>query len=170
MARPEQCSDCTKKTTIHFTQIINGKVYKLDMCEDCPLKKEVIDPGNFSLTDIFNPAGMESGQPQQQGDYVCSTCGMTQVEFEKRGRFGCPDCYTHFAPAVLSMVKDMHYGTTHRGKRPKIALKRIDLSQQVELLKQRLNTAVAEEDFEQAALLRDQIIELEAQLTVLTQE
>jgi protein arginine kinase activator len=166
MARPEQCSDCTKKTTIHFTQIINNKVYKLDMCEDCPLKKEVIDPGNFSLTEIFNPAS----KTVAQGDFACESCGMTQVEFEKRGRFGCPDCYTHFAPAVSSMVKDMHYGTDHRGKKPRLALERIDLSQKVQHLRQALSHAVKQEDFEQAAVIRDQILAIESQLAVLSHE
>jgi len=168
MARPEQCSGCNKKTTIHFTQIINNKVYKLDMCEDCPLKKEVIDPGNFSLTDIFSPGEKEGQVPQQSGDLVCESCGMTQVDFEKKGRFGCPDCYTYFAPAVRAMLKDMHYGTTHRGKMPNLALERIDLTQKIIELKEQQSAAVRDEDFEQAAVLRDQIVEIESQLEVLS--
>ena len=168
MARPEQCSGCNKKTTIHFTQIINNKVYKLDMCEDCPLKKEVIDPGNFSLTDIFSSEDKSSQVPQQTGDLVCDSCGMTQVDFEKKGRFGCPDCYTYFAPAVRTMLKDMHYGTTHRGKTPSLALERIDLTQKINELKEQQSAAVREEDFEQAAVLRDQIVEIESQLEVLS--
>ena len=170
MARPEQCSGCTKKTTIHFTQIINNKVYKLDMCEDCPLKKEVIDPGNFSLTDIFKAGESDSAVSQQHGDLVCESCGMTQVDFEKRGRFGCPDCYTYFAPAVRTMVKDMHYGTVHRGKKPRLALQRIDLNQKIEALKDELNESIESENFEQAAVLRDKIFEIESQLGVLTRE
>jgi protein arginine kinase activator len=160
MARPEQCSDCTKKTTIHFTQIINNKVYKLDMCEDCPMKKEVIDPGSFSLTEIF---GVESGSGKPKG-LVCNTCGLTDDEFEKRGRFGCPDCYTSFEPTIRTMIKDMHYGTRHTGKKARLAVKRVDLNGQIQQLKSELNDAVRREDFEQAAVIRDKIIDLEAQV------
>lgn len=163
MARPDQCSGCNKKTTIHFTQIVNNKVYKLDMCEDCPLKKEVIDPGNFSLTEIFKSKG-EASIKQQQGDTVCETCGMTQVEFEKRGRLGCPDCYTYFETSVLTLAKEMHYGVIHKGKRPALAIQRVDLSAQVDQMRVDLEKAIEVEDFEQAAILRDQIIEKEVQL------
>jgi protein arginine kinase activator len=164
MARPEQCKDCTKKTTIHFTQIINNKVYKLDMCEDCPMKKEVIDPGSFSLTEIF---GNEPGEPKGKG-LACATCGLTEEEFEKRGRLGCPDCYEHFAPAVRTLIKDMHYGTTHVGKKAKLAVKRVDLNGQIQQLKTELSEAIKSENFEQAAVLRDKIIELEAQVGAMT--
>ena len=167
MARPEQCSGCNKKTTIHFTQIINNKVYKLDMCEDCPLKKEVIDPGNFSLTDIFK-AEQESSLKQDHNDAMCETCGMTQVEFEKRGRLGCPDCYTYFKPAIRTIAKDMHYGTTHKGKCPHLAMERIGLNQQATQMKEDLEKAIEVEDFEQAAILRDKIIEIEGKLGELT--
>jgi protein arginine kinase activator len=168
MARPEQCSGCNKKTTIHFTQIINNKVYKLDMCEDCPLKKEVIDPGNFSLTDIFK-SGKETVIKQEQEDTVCKTCGMTQVEFEKRGRLGCPECYTYFGAAIQTIAKDMHYGITHKGKQPTLAVKRVDLNHQVSGMREELDIAIDAEDFEQAAILRDKIIEIEAKLGKLTQ-
>ena len=163
MARPEQCSGCTKKTTIHFTQIINNKVYKLDMCEDCPLKKEVIDPGNFSLTDIFKTE-KEASLKQNLDEIMCETCGMTQVEFEKRGRLGCPDCYTYFKPTIQTIAKDMHYGVAHKGKRPNLAVERIDLNHQVNQMKEDLERAIEVEDFEQAAILRDKIIEIEGKL------
>lgn len=167
MARPEQCSGCNKKTTIHFTQIINNKVYKLDMCEDCPLKKEVIDPGNFSLTDIFKTE-QEASIRQDYSNVVCETCGMTQAEFEKRGRLGCPDCYTYFKPAIRTITKDMHYGSTHKGKFPHLAMERIELNQQASRMKEDLEKAIEVEDFEQAAILRDKIIEIEGKLGELT--
>lgn len=140
------------------------------MCEDCPLKKEIIDPGNFSLTEIFKAdiAKPESGA-LTMGDAVCETCGFSQVEFEKRGRLGCPDCYTHFEPAVRSLIKDMHYGNTHKGKQPQIAVQRVDLSNRMSDLKKQLDGAVETEDFENAATIRDQIIELENQLNKLTE-
>lgn len=168
MARPEQCSNCTKKTTIHFTQIINNKVYKLDMCEDCPLKKDVIDPGNFSLTDIFKPeeANMEEVPTQ---DVSCEACGFTHSEFEKRGRLGCPECYTWFEQPIRNVIKDMHYGMEHSGKLPSLAVERVSLNQKMVDLKKDLEKVIAEEDFEQAAELRDQIVELESKLSGLTE-
>jgi protein arginine kinase activator len=165
MARPEQCSDCTKKTTIHFTQILNNKVYKLDMCEDCPFKKQVIDPGNFSMSEVFSQGAASA---KTSSTAACPTCGMTHAEFEKRGRLGCPGCYDAFAPAITTLVRDMHIDLAHKGKRPSIALQRINLNTRISDLRQHLAEAIKTEDFEQAATLRDQIIELESEMLTLS--
>lgn len=167
MARPEQCSHCNKKATIHFSQIVNNKVYKLDMCEECPLKKEVIDPGNFSISEIFDP------QPKTAkivaDNSSCPSCGFTYKDFEKRGRLGCPDCFNHFTGAVDVIVKDMHYGVEHNGKAPEIALKRVGLTKEITQVRNDLDAAITNEDFEQAAILRDKIVELEESMTALSE-
>ena len=58
MAKPEQCSHCKKPATIHLTQIIDNKIHKVDLCEDCPYKQGVTDPEGFSLADfVLKPPG-----------------------------------------------------------------------------------------------------------------
>ena len=49
MANPIKCSLCGKPATVHLTQIINNKIHKVDLCEDCAKAKGVTDPAGFSL-------------------------------------------------------------------------------------------------------------------------
>jgi len=167
MARPEQCSGCTKPTTIHLSQIINNKIYKLDICEDCPLKKQVLDQGPFSLSEIFKIAMPQS---KAGASMVCPECGFTLAEFEKRGRMGCPECYTHFGPSIEPIIEEMHPGTTHAGKCPGLSMKRVDLHREMQRLKQDLQSAVQEEAYEQAAIIRDKIRDLEVRIESLAEE
>jgi protein arginine kinase activator len=49
-----QCEVCKNtEATVHLTQIINGKMQKVDMCESCAKEKGVSDPTGFSLADML---------------------------------------------------------------------------------------------------------------------
>lgn len=157
MAKPEQCSHCQKPATIHLTQIINNKIHKVDLCEDCPYKKGVTDPEGFSLADFLlkPPVALGPGT-----DMVCPGCGFTPADFKKTARFGCPECYTTFAELLQPMLANMHKDTVHRGKVPRNALQRITRMRQLQDLEQSLQAAVRAEDYERAAELRDTLREL----------
>ena len=44
------CEVCqTENATVHLTQIISGKMQKIDLCEKCAKEKGVADPAGFSL-------------------------------------------------------------------------------------------------------------------------
>ena len=58
----------------------------------------------------------------------------------------------------------MHKGTEHIGKLPQRAHREIELADRMRTLTQDLQKAVAEENYESAAALRDQIKQLETQL------
>jgi len=51
----------------------------------------------------------------------------------------------------------MHKGTKHLGKTPAAQRQFRDAQRQMKTLQERLNKAILEEDFEQAAQLRDEI-------------
>ena len=63
-----------------------------------------------------------------------------------------------------SLLKAMHKGTEHIGKLPQRAHREIELSDRMRALTENLQKAVAEENYESAAALRDQIKQLENQL------
>lgn len=159
MAKPEQCSHCTKPATIHLTQILNNKIQKVDLCEDCPFKKGVTDPKGFSLVDFLMKEPETIGNAD--GD-KCPSCGMTPSDFKKHGRFGCPDCYAAFAAALTPMLANMHKGVVHRGKVPEAAKARVCLQRELDALQSDLDTAIAHENYERAAELRDAIKDLKA--------
>jgi protein arginine kinase activator len=92
-------------------------------------------------------------------------CGFSQADFKKTGRLGCSECYVTFAEGLGSLLKAMHKGTEHVGKLPERAQRSIALSHRVRALTENLEKAVADENYETAASLRDQIKQLENELS-----
>ncbi len=162
MAKPEQCSNCTKPATIHLTQIVNNQIQKVDLCEDCPFKKGVTDPEGFSLAEfLLKPGTLMQAQADQ---LECPNCGFTPADFKKAGRFGCPVCYETFKGILKPMLSNMHKDTVHRGKVPDRALARVGIKRKLTELESRLREAVEEEKYEDAAGLRDEIEVLRSSL------
>jgi protein arginine kinase activator len=148
---------------VHLTQILNGHIKKIDLCESCAKEKGVTDPEGFSLAELLSNVGHvknpgDSG-PAGQG-LVCDSCGFTQQNLNKLGRMGCPDCYTTFAPILKPMLSNMHVGTTHCGKIPEHALARIDIDTKLAELESSIEKAIKEERYEDAAVYRDQMKQL----------
>ena len=157
-------SECDKEATVHLTEIVDGQMKKIDLCEDCAQEKGVTNPQGFALADLLLGLGASQELEEAAGpDLVCSTCGFSQADFKKSGRLGCPDCYTTFAEALESMLKQMHKGIQHAGKAPKALRQEMDKSKRLETLRGQLEDAVAHENYELAAQGRDQIKELEAE-------
>jgi len=155
MANPLKCDLCTKPATVHLTQIVNNKVHKVDLCEECAQAKGVTDPSGFSLADLLLKASLNP-EPAATG-VRCEQCGFTQNDFKKHGRFGCPACYDIFSSIIEPMLDTMHKGTAHTGKVPQKALARKSLYDRLTKLETDLSEAIKSERYEDAARTRDEI-------------
>src|SRR5437763_12658298 len=155
-----KCNDAT----VFLTEIANGKMQKVNLCGACSQEKGVEDPKSFALADLLLGLGaaeeIEKGAPSQK----CPVCGFTQSDFKKTGRLGCSSCYNTFAEGLGTLLKAMHKGTEHVGKLPQRAHRVLELSDKMRDLTQSLEKAVAEENYETAASLRDEIKKLEAEI------
>jgi len=157
------CNVCKKKeATVHLTQIIEDKMQQVDLCEECSKTKGVTDPTGFSLADLLLGLGAAQEIEKGSGGAVlkCPHCGFTQADFKKSGRLGCPECYTAFAEGLEGLLKSMHKGTQHTGKVPAGMRQTRAAAERIRALQKRLEKSIMEEDFEQAAVLRDQINQL----------
>jgi len=94
-------------------------------------------------------------------DTACKSCGMTYAAFRKSGRFGCAGCYEAFRPQVEVMLKNVHGAVTHEGKLPNRLAAGLLYKREIEKDKAALRKAVDEENFEEAARLRDKIRQME---------
>jgi protein arginine kinase activator len=153
------CCVCKEREAkVHLTQIAGDKMQKVDLCEECASHKGVNDPAGFSLADLLLGLGASQEIDQTTGaDLKCPKCGFTQADFKKAGRLGCADCYATFAEGLEGLLKTMHKGTKHVGKVPTVLQQGRDLSERFKVLQKKLSKAVEDENFEQAALLRDEI-------------
>jgi len=164
------CDICKKNVaTVHLTQMVEGKTKKVDLCESCSKEKGVDDPTGFSLADLLLGLGaaQEIAQAAAGGELRCPHCGFTQADFKKAGRLGCAECYTTFAEGLEALLKSMHKGTKHVGKVPQALKRSQDLSERLKMLQKKLEKAVADEEFETAVQLRDEINQLKSRLSEL---
>ena len=160
------CDHCGEnEAVIHLTQIVDNQMGTFHLCETCAAEKGLEpEPGsaNFPLTDFL--AQMSQGERQpEQSDGACEYCGLALKDFKKTGRLGCSHCYVTFETHLRGLLRRLHGGTQHLGKvylppDPTEA----ERGEQLSRLRRKLDRAVASEDFERAAELRDQIRELEA--------
>ena len=162
------CRLCQQReATVHLTQIAGEKMQKVDLCEECAKTKGVNDPAGFSLADLL--LGLGASQEIEQagggGELKCARCGFSQADFKKAGRLGCPECYKTFSEALEGLLKTMHKGTRHIGKVPEGLRQDRDLADRLKLLQKRLTKAIEQEDFEQAAVLRDEIRQASARIS-----
>ncbi|MGE0707431.1 MAG: UvrB/UvrC motif-containing protein [Planctomycetota bacterium] len=163
------CDDCQVQKTVHLTKIVNGQLESRHVCADCPrlqLGQKMLPsagPAPFSLETFL--AGIQPAKPRPAtvaATPTCGRCGLSFDEFRQSGRLGCHHDYEAFQPGLFRLLRKIHGATQHVGRVPERIGERLERAQRVEGLRAELAEAVALEDYEQAAVLRDQIKELES--------
>lgn len=134
---------------------------KVNLCDACSKEKGVQDPTGFALADLLLGIGAAEEIEKGTASQKCPMCGFTQADFKKTGRLGCSVCYVTFSEGLGSLLKAMHKGTEHVGKLPQRAHRAVERDDRMRALTEDLQKAVAEENYESAAALRDQIKQLE---------
>lgn len=88
----------------------------------------------------------------------CPTCQMTLRDIAHVGKFGCADCYDTFKEDIIGIVRRVQGGQfEHTGKTPHSSYKKLALKKQIEEKTNYLNHLIEEQEFEQAAVVRDEI-------------
>jgi protein arginine kinase activator len=107
--------------------------------------------------------GQEPGAPAEFAPTGrCPGCGATFADFRESGRLGCGDCYQAFEPSLRLLLRRYHGSTHHHGRRPEARSGEAPApgAALIASLREQLHAAVASEDFERAAELRDRLREL----------
>ncbi len=151
-----------------LTQIVNGQVTELSLCEGCARERGLFDPQSLTFAEKFFPEELKervdrivrelAGQASSHASHrqalpadvitQCPACSFTLEDYRRTTRLGCPDCYSVFArelgAAAMAATKadspDEGTATPSREK-----------------LERQLREAIEREDYESAAQLRDQL-------------
>ena len=165
-----KCDICgIREAVVHLTEVVNDKVTKFHLCEECAKEKSEEMQSHFGLTDLlsglmdFGPALEEEGTGRAV-KVTCPGCGMSYRDFQKAGKLGCGKCYETFADNLGNLLRRIHGSDKHIGKMPFKGEKVAKEQQDLQRLKRELNKLVRQEEFEKAAVLRDRIKELEKEL------
>ena len=159
------CQFCKKReATVHFTNVENAKVRAIHICAQCAEERgfDELKKSNFAMTDfvagLFDSAfaAAEKGTAPDS----CPNCGTSYSAFQDQGRLGCSECYEFFQEQLVPLLRGIHGNTRHRGKIPQRFGKQLSLRRRVRELQEELDTAIQLEQYERAAVLRDDIRKL----------
>lgn len=161
------CQNCKKnEATTHIKRIVNGAAAEHHLCSECAAA--------LGYADAFGGFGMDLGGffGSFLGDLPvsslssrvlrCEKCGSSFEDIAKNGKIGCAECYRVFYDKLLPTIRRIHGHSHHEGKLAEGAGEEIKLERRIEDLKEKLNHAIDEQNFELAAQLRDEIKQMEA--------
>ncbi len=163
----EKCQKCAKPATYHITDIERGKPREYHFCDEHARQHLAPpdEPASLSVGELA--AGLVKGssstarEPSPADKQACPLCQITFLEFRNSGRLGCPHDYEVFRDELMPLLENIHDETRHCGKVPRRAPRNSQRQTELIDLRNKLKRAVAAEDYEAAAQLRDQIKTLE---------
>jgi protein arginine kinase activator len=162
-----KCMFCNKPATIHIEEIVNLKQRRAHLCERCARERNLLPdtPGpqidlKALMSLLMPPIQVASESGSTGTDAGCSKCGLSYAAFKAEGRLGCEHDYEVFRSILEPLLERIQRSVVHVGKTP-VAHR----AAKIEGLRIQMKAAVAVEDYEQAARLRDLIRQQEAEGT-----
>lgn len=159
------CERCKKaQATFHLTNISrDGEKIERHLCERCAVEEGLVQVHKPSTELLENFIAAAKSTSQESAHLTCEECGISYAEFRNQGLLGCPEDYDTFKEPLLPLIERAHDGATrHTGKLPSSLGVAHTNQQEVRRLSRQLAEAVAAEDYERAAELRDRIQALES--------
>ena len=152
------CQKCQDEASFHLVETVEGRRKELHLCGPCARKAGLTPPAGPApgLLDevlqklILAHVGELVGELARR---VCPDCGLKFMEFRADGRLGCPNDYAIFQAGLLPLIRRAHGASRHVGKAPRRRPADPDRLR----LRAQLREAVAREEYELAATLRDRL-------------
>lgn len=158
-----RCDTCREReAVVHLTKIVDQSVAQVHLCEQCAAAKGIETAtaaaahplaGVLQAAQHQHTVGLDAAR--------CAFCGTSQKDFRASGRLGCAHCYGAFAESLRDLLRRVHGSAKHVGRRYEPPSPTAAPLRSIESLRDQLREAVAHEDFERAAALRDEIRGLE---------
>lgn len=165
-----KCQKCkVNDATTKIKRVVNGEYTEYILCADCAHEMGFNNVFDSTMPDMFGgllKSIFGAALPSRSQATRCPVCSSTYGDITNTGKVGCANCYKLFYTELLPSVKRIHGNTKHSGKRPELLKaeeNNTDNSTDTELdtLKADLEKAIAEQNFELCAELRDKIKERE---------
>ncbi len=154
------CQRCEDEAAVHLTETVDGRREELHLCVPCARKAGLRlpeRPPELALDKVVQGLIVANvGElVGELAELACPECGVRFMEFRALGRLGCPADYHVFARGLLPLLGRSQPATRHIGKaprRPSVPSDRARLR-----LRSEFRAAIAREDYETAATLRDRL-------------
>ena len=109
-------------------------------------------------------SALRAEEPDEFADLVCPGCATSYASFQKSGMLGCAQCYQAFRKPLEGLLMRVHGNTQHAGRMPGGSGSDVSIRMNIDRLREDLVKAIAAEEYEEAARLRDQVRALKQQL------
>ncbi len=172
------CERCQKKkAAVIHRDMRAGRLWVRHLCAECTEIMEAtgeLQDISAALPPYMAPLCEDGGGcfpfllpsdkhvPTGRGQAKCPLCGLSEGELIATGRAGCSRCYATFADTLAGALLAMRGSASHKGRLPTAARERRERAIHLSTLREGLREAVAAEQYERAATLRDEIRALEA--------
>jgi len=171
------CERCKKnEASIHLSEIIKNMKSEIHLCEICAnevgLNAKI---SNFSLSipEMLTVLNVDEISDYKDDKY-CTTCGSSFMDYKRDGKLGCPECYNNMSEFIEPVITGRHGEKRHIGKSPlynkntyysdsDLVNSKVN-DENVGDLQAQLDSAVDDERYEDAAILRDKIRDLKLSL------
>ncbi len=159
------CEHCQQEeAVVSYTLKIGDQEREMHLCQSCLEKlmtedlgiKKSLDEGFGGILESMLQM-MAGPRESQEEELECPHCHSTWQDFKDSGRLGCRDCYEFFGEELENIIGQFHGHSLHRGEMPSHLEEEVYKDRKVLDLKEDLAKAVEKEDYERAAVLRDEI-------------
>ena len=152
------CDVCgEQEAVVHLTQVVNDEIKEIHLCEDCAAESGLDLHSQISLTDVLLGVGGKKDADQEVSAKICSVCHMPFSDFKKTSLLGCQACYKAFSAELEPLLEAIQKGKQHVGKIPTKMSAEKSAGSSIAVLKNALDAAIASENYEEAARIRDKI-------------
>ncbi len=155
-----KCDICHEKEAVVFIRQVSGNaVSELHMCQDCAkVRGFSADESKIEMSLGSLLSGLVDTTLQQNTkNRACTVCGSILKDILDSRKAGCPECYTHFKNEILSQMRSDGINGSYSGTLPKqLAYFKSSLTDRM-MLQAKLEKALSEENYEQAAVYRDRL-------------
>jgi protein arginine kinase activator len=156
------CDVCRElDASVHLTKVVNGEVALEHLCAKCAAERGIettVAAPPKNVLGEFLQAVQQQASAEKSDVARCTFCGLTLKDFRATGRLGCSQCYSTFEPSLRELLRRVHGSARHVGRKSiPPATELLERATTIGELRDRLRRAIANEEFELAASIRDKI-------------
>jgi protein arginine kinase activator len=163
------CQNCHKNfAAIRYAEVVDGEVVEQQLCRECIDQRASEQASGFEFKSPA-PFVRKDNEPAK-GDtshyklMSCGSCNTVLQDIVDTGEVGCRQCYNTFSTEIDSILEGSKEGLVHTGKVPRQDNARAKARADLQVKRHLLKTSLNSERYEEAAVLRDEIKQLESGL------
>lgn len=155
------CDRCGKnKASVIYEENINGEKKKVNLCSNCSKKLGIFNMDfmdNMFMSFFDEPVSVER---ERLKEIKCDKCGYTFSNYANTGLLGCAECYNTFKEKLEPVLQKLHGKSYHIENKKTYVNNSNKANNKLDELKDKLKECIEKEEYEKAAVIRDEIKKL----------